>query len=229
MNGQGEGGGGLYDLNFPGLVAGLALLALPFLGAWWVFSFGTDAVVIALSPFQVIVQSFGSEISTPLASSLNIGLKLVFLYYGVLLVAGSVLRTRADRRSVSDILVRVSARKFLWLVVLFVLSVAAVDFVINQAFTLTGMPAQVPYFAGESQVALQAGGVSVTVPVIQGFTGMFTVAVLVALVSLLAYFYQGRLTLVKTGKGPRFRRITGEAPAPAGGAGPSAGTGDEER
>jgi hypothetical protein len=229
MNGQGEEGGGLYRLNYPGLIAGIALVILPFLGAWWVFSFGTDAVVIALSPFHVMVQSFGNEISTPLATSLNIGLKIVFIYYGVLLIAGSMLRTRDDRRSTSDILVRVSARKFIWLVVLFVLSVAAMDFIINQAFALTGVHAQVPYFAGESQVALQVAGVSMTLPVIQGFTGMFAVAVLVALLSLVASFYQGHLTLVKTVKGPRFRRIPGEPPAATGETQPPAGTEDRGR
>ena len=218
MSGQVQEEGGLYRLNYPGLVAGIALVILPFLGAWWVFSFGTDAVVIALSPFNVLVESFGNEISSPLLASLNIALKLVIIYYGGLLVAGSLLRTREDRRSISDILVRVSARKFLWLVLLFVVSVALSDFIINPAFALPGVHAQVPYFAGETLVSLQVGGVSMTVPVIQGFTGFFALAVLVALIALVASYYQGHVTLVKTGRGPRFSRLSREPPAAPGGA-----------
>jgi hypothetical protein len=217
MTGEGQEGGGLHRVNFPGLIAGIALVILPFLGAWWVFSFGTDAVVIALSPFHVQVESFGNEISSPLLASLNVALKVVMIYYGVLLIAGSVLRAQESRRSISDILVRVSARKFLWLVLLFVLSVAVTDFIIGQAFTFMGVPAQVPYFVGNTQVSFQAGPVSMTVPLIQGFTLIFAVAVAVAIISLIAYYYQEHVVLVKTTQGTRFGRVPEESQAAAGG------------
>ncbi|MDD1666865.1 MAG: hypothetical protein LUO96_00210 [Methanomicrobiales archaeon] len=194
MNGQDQAGGGLDRLNYPGLLAGIALVILPFLGAWWTFSLGTDALVIALSPFEVLVTSFGKEITSPLITSLNIALKLVMIYYGVLLIAGSILRAQEERRSLSDILVRASARKFLWLVILFVVSVAIADFAINEAFSRMGVPAQVPYFFGKSAFALQVGPVAMTVPVIQGFTLMFGIAVLVALIALAASYYQDRGT-----------------------------------
>lgn len=207
MTGESGNGGGLYRLNYPGLIAGIALVILPFLGAWWTFSFGTDALVIALSPFHVRVESFGNELSSPLLASLNLALKVVMIYYGVLLIAGSVLRARESRRSISDFLVRVSARKFLWLVILFVVSVAVTDFFISQAFIFMGVPVQVPYFVGNTQVALQMGPVSMTLPLIQGFTILFTLAVVVAVISLLAWFYQGHVILVKTGQGTRFGRV----------------------
>jgi len=200
MTGQGSEGGTLHRLNFPGLVAGIALVILPFLEAWWRFSLGTDALIIATSPFLVQVESFGNAISSPLLASLNIALKIVMIYYGALLIAGSVLRAQEERRSISNILVRVSARKFLWLVVLFVVSVAITDFIINQAFALMGVHAQVPYFAGTTPVSLQVGPLSMTVPVIQGFTLMFWVAVVVAVISLVAYFYQEHVALEKTGQ-----------------------------
>jgi hypothetical protein len=222
MNGEGQKGRDLSWLNFPGLAAGIALIILPFLGAWWVFTFGTDAVVIATSPFTVSVQSFGSEVSSPLMASLNLALKIVIIYYGGLLLAGSVLRTREDRRSLADFLVRISARKFLWLVLLFVLSVAVTDLVINQGFVLMGVPAQVPYLTGDAMVSLHVGSVSLTVPVIQGFTGIFTIAVLVAILSLVAYLYQEYVTLVRTDRGLRFRCIQKEPQAvPAGEGGPA--------
>jgi len=229
MNGQVQESKGIYRLNYPGLIAGIALVILPFLDAWWFFAFGTDAVVIALSPFQVVVESFGNEIISPLLASLNLALKIVFIYYGGLLIAGSVLRAREDKRSMADFLVRVSARKFLWLVIFFIASVAVSDFIINQAFALMGVHAQVPYFIGDSLVPIRLAGLSVTVPVTQGFTDAFTIAVLVAILSLVAYFYQGRVTLVRTERGLRFRRIpTGVPVAPEGESKP-AKTDDQDR
>jgi hypothetical protein len=213
MTAQAGGSRDLYRVNVPGVIAGIAFIVLPFLGIWWRFAIGDDAVVIATSPFHVLIESFGTEITSPLLASLNLGLKIIIVYYGLLLVAGSVLRVREDRRPMADFLVRVSARKFLWLVLLFVISVAISDFAINQAFTLSGLQAQVPYFTGNSVVPLQAGGISLRIPVTQGFTGIFFIAILVAIVSLAAHLYQGRLTLVKTDQGPRFRRIM-EQPAP---------------
>jgi hypothetical protein len=197
MTGQAEGGGGLHGVNYPGLLAGTALVLLPFLGAWWTFSLGTEALEIALSPFEVLVTSFGKEITSPLIVSLNLALSVVMIYYGVLLVAGSLLRAQEERRSLSDILVRASARKFLWLVLLFLVSVGIADFTINQAFSRMGVPAQVPYLVGNTAFALQVGPVAMTVPVIQGFTLMFGIAVLVAVISLLASYYQGQGTLFR--------------------------------
>lgn len=207
MTGQAEGGGGLHGVNYPGLLAGVALFILPFLGAWWTFSLGTDALVIALSPFNVLVTSFGKEITSPLIVSLNLALKAVMIYYGVLLIAGSLLRAQEERRSLSGILVRASARKFLWLVILFVVSVGIADFAINEAFSRMGVPAQVPYLFGNTAFALQVGPVAMTVPVIQGFTLIFGIAVLVALIALAAYYYQEKGTL--------FRRVEKEKPAEA--------------
>ncbi|MDD1664253.1 MAG: hypothetical protein LUQ32_02755 [Methanomicrobiales archaeon] len=195
MNGQEqEGGGATRRLNYPGLLAGIALVILPFLGAWWTFSLGTDALEIALSPFDVLVTSFGKEITSPLIVSLNLALKVVMIYYGGLLIAGSLLRAQEERRSLSDILVKVSARKFLWLAILFLASVAIVDFAINEAFSRMGVPARVSYLFGNTAFVLQVGPATVTVPVTQGFTMIFGVAILVALIALAASYYQDRGT-----------------------------------
>ncbi len=194
MNGQEQEGGTIRRLNYPGLLAGIALVILPFLGAWWTFSLGTDALVIALSPFDVLVTSFGKEITSPLIVSLNLALKVVMIYYGGLLIAGSLLRAKEERRSLSDILVKVSARKFLWLVILFVVSVAIVDFAINEAFSRMEVPARISYLFGNTAFVLQVGPAAVKVPVTQGFTMIFGVAILVALIALAASSYQDRGT-----------------------------------
>jgi hypothetical protein len=217
MTGEVSESGGFYRVNFLGVIAGIALILLPVLDVWWFFALGNAAVVIAYSPFQVLIQGLGTEITSPLIASLSLALKVIIIYYGALLVAGSVLRVREERRTRADFLVRVSAKKFLWLVLFFVVSVAVSDFIINEAFALTGVHAQVPYFVGDSVIPLQLGGVSVKVPVTQGFTGTFTIAVLVAILSLLAYIYQKYVTIEKTERGPRFRRIPGGArPLPEG-------------
>lgn len=207
MNGRDGEAPDLSWVNVPGIIAGIALIVLPFLGVWWRFAIGTGAVTIGFSPFQVLIQSFGTEITSPLLTSINLGLRIITVYYGILLLAGSVLRAREDRRSMADFLVRVSARKFLWLVLLFIVSVVISDFVINRVFSMMEVPVQIPYLAGEAVIPLQAGIVSLRIPVTQGFTGTFTIAILVAIISLAAHLYQGRLTLMKTERGLRFRRI----------------------
>jgi len=229
MTGNVSEPGGFYRVNFPGVIAGIALIVLPFLDVWWFFALGNAAVVIAYSPFQVLVQALGTGITSPLMTSLSLALKVIFIYYGVLLVAGSLLRVREEGRTRADFLVRVSARKFLWLVIFFVLSVAVSDFIINEAFALMGVHAQVPYFTGDSVVPLQLGGVSVKIPVTQGFTGIFTVAIAVAVLSLGAALYQTRLVLVKTERGLRFRRIRKVDQPVAGEEQPVAGHGGQGR
>jgi len=39
-------------VNIPGAVAGVLTLILPFLGAWWSLTLGTDAIVVTTSPFE---------------------------------------------------------------------------------------------------------------------------------------------------------------------------------
>ncbi len=170
-------------------------------------------MVIGTSPFHVLIESFGTGITSPLLSSLNIGLKIIITYYGLLLVAGSVLRIRDDRRSMADFLVRISARKLPWLVLVFVISVAISDILINHFLSLAGVQAQVPYFVGDSVIPLRLGIIPLNIPLSQGFTGIFFIAVLVAILSLAASLYQERVTLVKTDGGLHFRRIP-EPPAP---------------
>jgi len=204
----------LYWLNFPGIIAGIALMVLPFLDVWWRFTVGDGAVVIGTSPFHVLVESFGIGITSPFLASLNLGLKIIFIYYGLLLLAGSVLRIRDDRRSMADFLVRVSARKLPWLVLWFLVSVAISDVLINHFFSLMGVQANVPYFTGDSVISLGTGLIPLNIPLTQRFTGIFIIAVLVSILSLAASLYQDRVTLVKTGEGLRVRLIP-EQPLPA--------------
>jgi len=214
MNGQSEASPGLYRVNIPGIIAGVALIILPFLGVWWSFTVGNGAVTIAYSPFLVLARGLGTEITSPLFASLTLGLTIIFIYYGALLLAGSVLMIQEDRRSMADFLIRVSARKVLWLVLSFVVSVAILDLLINRIFDSLGLQVQVPYFVGDSVIPLGIGFLSLKVPVTQGFTGIFLIAILVSIISLAASLYQGRVTLVKTDRGPRFRRIP-KQPLPA--------------
>jgi len=202
----------LYWLNFPGIIAGIALMVLPFLDVWWRFTVGDGAVVIGASPFHVLVESFGIGITSPFLASLNLGLKIIFIYYGLLLLAGSVLRIRDDRRSMADFLVRVSARKLPWLVLWFLVSVAISDVLINHFFSLMGVQANVPYFTGDSVISLGTGLIPLNIPLTQRFTGIFIIAVLVSILSLAASLYQDRVTLVKTGEGLRVRLIPEQPP-----------------
>jgi len=79
-------------VNWPGIIAGILIIAVPFLGSWWLFKLGTEAFIMAVSPFSMDVSVFGETITiSPLVWWLILGLKLGVVYLGVLLLIGSVL------------------------------------------------------------------------------------------------------------------------------------------
>jgi hypothetical protein len=55
-----------HRMNIPGVVAGVLTLILPFLGAWWSLTLGTDAMVVTTSPFEAKTIIFGNYIASPL-------------------------------------------------------------------------------------------------------------------------------------------------------------------
>ncbi len=130
-------------INWPGIVAGMLLIALPFLGRWWIFKLGTEAFIMAVSPFAIDVSIFGETMTiSPLVWWLILGLKIGVVYLGVLLLTGSILSLSDRYATIADIFVRFSARKLLWLVVAFVAVLLSVSVLMNQLPGMLGLPFQ---------------------------------------------------------------------------------------
>ncbi len=182
-------------VNWPGIFAGMLIIALPFLGTWWRFMLGTGAVVMALSPFGVYVSIFGETMSSPLFWWLILGLKLGVVYLGVLLLTGSVLSVSNRHAAIAELFVRFSARKLLWLVVAFVAALLIFIVLVNQLPELVGLPfrLQLPYLIGSSSFSTGVEGMQLTIPISMCFTRAFVIAVVAAALGVVAWLYQKRL------------------------------------
>ena len=180
-------------VNWPGLIAGMLLIALPFLGRWWIFKLGTEAFIMAVSPFAIDVSIFGETIIvSPLVWWFILGFKLGVVYLGVLLLTGSILSVSNRYATIADMFVRFSARKLLWLVVAFVAMLLSVSVLVNQLPGMLGLPfqLQVPYLIGTSSFSIGMEGIQLTVPIFMGFMQAFALAVIAAAFGITAWIYQ---------------------------------------
>ncbi|RZN39864.1 MAG: hypothetical protein EFT35_03455 [Methanophagales archaeon ANME-1-THS] len=189
----------LRAINWPGVIAGILIIALPFLGNWWIFKLGTTALVMATSPFGIDLRIFGEQISvSPLLWWLILGLKLGVVYLGVLLLTGSLLSMSHQYASIAELLVQFSARKVLWLVVGFVVVLLLVSVLLNQLPGVLGLPFQlrVPYLSGTIEPPLSvkiAESMQLTIPIFMGFTQRFIIAVVAAALGVAAWIYQKKM------------------------------------
>jgi len=80
----------LPPLNWFGLIAGALVLALPFLGPWWVGRVGTGAMEIALSPFDMNMSLFGLPIQSSMVSLFLLAAKIAFVIAGIFMILASL-------------------------------------------------------------------------------------------------------------------------------------------
>jgi hypothetical protein len=186
----------LRKINWPGIIAGVVIIALPFMGSWWLFRLGTDAMIMAVSPFGIEVSIFGEDIATsPLLWWLILGLKLGVVYFGVLLLIGSTLSVSNRYVIIAELFVRVTARKVFWLVVAFVVVLLLVSVLLNKLPKVLGLPFQlhVPYLSGTSSFSMSMEYVQLTIPIFMSFTLRFALAVIAAALGIAAWIYQKKL------------------------------------
>ena len=184
-----------WRINWPGIIAGLFTMALPFLGMWWRFELGTGAVVMALSPFGVESCIFGESMSSPLFVWITLGLKLVVVYLGMLLLTGSVLSVSNNYTETAELFVRFSARKLSWLVIAFVVGLLIFIVLANQLPGMVWLPfhVELPYLMGTSTFSAGMEGMHIRIPIFMDFTQAFGVAVVAAALGVGARLYQKKL------------------------------------
>ena len=201
MGGEGMTAGGMAppekewtvaDCNIPGLVAGIGLIALPFLGYWWSVRFGDGAFAMEGSPFTLGMFGFGKEFFSPLITALNTAVIISTVFFGALLFVGSILRCSRQYRQQSDRLVRMVANKPFWLVVLFVISIAISGFGIESSLRETGFSVSLPVIIGDAVGTLTASGTTVQIPVSLSLNSAFWYAVVFAIIAAFSGIYQKR-------------------------------------
>lgn len=205
------GGGGMTnsgkewtvaDCNIPGLIAGICLIILPFLGFWWSVRFGDGAFALEVSPFELGMYGFGKEFFSPLITAVNTAIIIMIVFFGALLFVGSILRCSRQYRQQSDQLVGMAANKPLWLVVIFVVSAVISGFGIEYTLRETGVSISLPVIAGDAVGTITASGTTVQIPVSLSLNAAFWYAVVFAIIGAYARIYQKRRDYGSPGEVP---------------------------
>lgn len=180
------------NCNIPGVVGGIGLMALPFLGYWWSVRFGTGAFTMEVSPFMLGMYGFGQEFFSPMIAAVNTAIIIIIVFFGALLLVGSVLRCNRQYRQLSEQLVGMTARKPIWLVVLFVVMIIIAGFGIEYSLQETGIEISMPMIVGNAVGTITASGTTVQMPVSLSLNSAFWYALVFGIIAAYAGIYQKR-------------------------------------
>ena len=179
--------------NWPGVVAGILLLALPFTGSWWKMHVGSGAFEVALSPFSTEILMFGKMIMSPLLFWLNIAFTILMIIFGILLLVGSLAFANKKYRVTADALVKINSRKPLYLIVIFTIGLTIVSWYMGQTLLISGFSGDFPVLLGEGSVTMASAGFTILVPVSLGLSTSYWIGLLAAIIAVIAGFYQKKI------------------------------------
>jgi|Deesub1362B_J571_1020462.scaffolds.fasta_scaffold08022_3 hypothetical protein len=177
-------------INPIGIVAGILILALPFLGAWWIFGVG-EILILEISPFNVDVLVAGEEIKSPLFEGITRGLTLVILITGALLLMGSIFVDRWWGVK----FIRFGSYRILNLVIsLLIVSVIILPALGSKINPMTNLPVEfsIP-IQGEEVIRFRQEGMSLSVGVQSKFTPVFFFAILTAILAVYSRVYMNKM------------------------------------
>ncbi len=170
----------IKNINLPGVLTGILMLMVPFLGSWWSVSFG-QIVDISLSPFHYEVFVMGEMVSIPLMNYVLMGMKALVLFGSTALILGSLFNSKEW----SDRLSRFGFGKIFWPFVFFVISLLILTFTINslpekvlsvdEPFKET-VDADIPYFVGTGMVEMEMEDATASVPIRKSTTRAFWIS-----------------------------------------------------
>ncbi len=182
-------------VNIPGAIAGVLTLILPFLGAWWSLTLGTDAIVVTTSPFEARTFIFGNYIASPLFEWLCLGLKLGVGYLGVLLITGSILPAMNRNEDLAKVFINFASRKLLWLVLIFVVALVIFVLLLNQTSSVLPVKLDIPfpYLIWTKSLSADMDNIGIVIPICAKFTYAFGVAVIAAVSGAYSRSYQEKL------------------------------------
>lgn len=191
------------SVNWFGVIAGVLMLALPLMGPWWYAAAGTGAMEIALSPFDVNISLLDQPLQSSLVGIFLLAVKISFIIAGTFMIAGSLFPEQWWSRR----LVRFGVMKPFWsivsLLIPLVVGALAFNFILPGALAgmmggATGgarvtMQLSMPYISGTTTSMIQIGSTStLTAPITASLTGVFWVAVVVAVLGVIARIYHRR-------------------------------------
>ncbi|MEA1895334.1 MAG: hypothetical protein U9N36_09075 [Euryarchaeota archaeon] len=185
----------LGKVNIPGAIAGVLTLILPFLGAWWSLTLGTNAIVVTTSPFEAKTIIFGNYIASPLFEWFCLGLKLGVMYLGILLIAGSILPVMNRNEDLAKTFINFASRKLLWLVLIFVVALVIFVLLLNQTSSVLPVKIDIPfpYLVWTNSLSADMENMRIVIPICAKFTYAFGIAVIAAVSGAYSRTYQEKL------------------------------------
>ena len=191
----------LRAMNILGVIAGALMIALPFLGPWWIARAGTGAMEVALSPFDMSITVLGQSISSDLIWLFLLAEKITIIIAGVFMILSSLLPTSWW----SARLFKFGVMKPLWAIVGLIVLLIAGAFLMNNILpsflsNMTGAAGasvhiNVPYIMGTANSTIQVGSqATITAPIKLLLTPAFWVAVVTAALCIAARIYYRRFT-----------------------------------
>jgi len=178
----------LKRMNWFGLAGGILLLvivlfSLLYAYPWWQILVGDGAGEAKISPVSYDATIMGNKITTPLIWYLNVTSVLSLVASAIAIIIYSIM----PNKSYSKHLLGFAYKKPLIMLVIFVVLLFAATSIAN-AFIGIAIPV-----AGASTITLGAGSMMMEAPITTGFTWVFWLAVVAAVLCVAARFYHKRI------------------------------------
>ena len=192
----------LPPVNWFGLVTGVLVLVLPFLGPWWVGTAGRGAMVVALSPFDVSVSLVGQPLQSSLVSLFLLAAKITFVIAGIFMILASLFPNRWWSKRLFNFGVMKPFWSIIGLIALLLIGAIIFNMVLPKLLPsmVSGegnavVQISVPYISGTTVSSIQVGdAVTITAPVTFSLTGIFWLAVVTSILGIIARIYHRRFT-----------------------------------
>lgn len=188
----------LSFVNWPGLVAGVFMIALPFLGAWWRVLAGVGVFEIAISPFYYSIVLINQSITSSLVSYVLFAAKLLIWLAGGFLIIGSLFSSEWWGRKIVDW----GAMKVFWMVISLILLFTVGVYLANRFLPsfISGMVGSgvevqlsLPYLFGSGLAKIIRENVTITAPITISITKSFWIAIITAVLGVSTKIYHGRI------------------------------------
>jgi hypothetical protein len=192
----------LISFNWFGLVSGILMMLLPFLGPWWIGTVGRGAMEIKLSPFDLSISLLYLPIHSSMIEFFLLAAKITFVVSGVFMLLSSVFPMRWWSRRLFMFGVMKPFWSVVGLVALLIVSGMIFNFALPSVLpSLIGgeqenvkVNIDVPYVCGSTVSTVEVENMAtVTAPVLFSLTGIFWLAVATAVLCIIARFYRRRL------------------------------------
>lgn len=182
-------------VNWFGFVTGVFLLIFGLLApVWWRVTFGGEAVVLEISPFNVNVTAFDIPMTSPLVTFVCIAARITIIVAGALTILGSVF----TQQWWSKKLIKFGSLKILWMVIaLVVVAIIApiiVEKLAGQMAADANMQLSLPILSGSSTVTAQVESSTISAPITMELTGFFFLAIVTAALGITTRIYHRKLT-----------------------------------